>query len=145
MGDATGLRQAQTILAVRTPGRGLHDISRQVNDWCAGTGILTGLLTVFIRHTSAALTIQENADPDVLHDLEGFMTRLVPDDTALYRHVAEGADDMPAHIRGALTATSLSVPVAGGAPLFGTWQGLYLWEHRTRAHRRQVALHMIGE
>ncbi len=139
------MRQAQTLMPVQTPGRGLHDITRQVADWCADTGIGTGLLTIFIRHTSASLTIQENADPDVLHDLEHFMFRLVADDTALYRHISEGADDMPAHIRSALTATSLSVPVSGGHPLFGTWQGLYLWEHRTRAHRREVALHLIGE
>lgn len=139
------MQQAQTILVIQTPGRGLHDITSKVTGWCAGTGIVTGLLTVFIRHTSASLTIQENADPDVLHDLEWFMTRLVPDDTSLYRHIAEGRDDMPAHIRSALTATSLCVPVAGGVTLFGTWQGLYLWEHRTRAHRREVVLHLIGE
>ncbi|MDF1722786.1 MAG: secondary thiamine-phosphate synthase enzyme YjbQ [Minwuia sp.] len=139
------MRQAQTTLTIATPGRGLHDITRQVADWCTGTGLQVGLLTIFIRHTSASLTIQENADPDVLHDLETFMARLVSDDTSLYRHTAEGADDMPAHIRSALTATSIAVPVALGLPLFGTWQGLYLWEHRTRAHRRQVILHMIGE
>lgn len=139
------MQQVQTTLVVATPGRGLHDITARVSGWCVDSGMRTGLLTVFIRHTSASLTIQENADPDVLHDLERFMARLVADDTSLYRHIAEGRDDMPAHIRSALTATSLSVPVADGTPLFGTWQGLYLWEHRTRAHRRDVVLHLIGE
>lgn len=139
------MRQDQHELAVDTRGRGLVDITVPVADWCRGTGIGTGLLTLFIRHTSASLTIQENADPDVLHDLNRFLDRLVRDDTSLYRHVSEGADDMPAHIRSALTATSLTVPVGSGKPLLGTWQGLYLWEHRTRPHRRRIVLHLMGE
>jgi len=139
------MRQAQTELAVETGGRGLQEITRPVVDWCRQTGIGTGLLTVFIRHTSASLTIQENADPDVLHDLNRFLDRLVADDVSLYRHVAEGADDMPAHIRSALTATSLTIPVADCLPLFGTWQGLYVWEHRTRPQRRRVVLQLIGD
>jgi len=139
------MRQARTELTVETKGRGLQEITRTVTDWCRQTGIAEGLLTVFIRHTSASLTIQENADRDVLHDLNRFLDRLVPDDLSLYRHVSEGADDMPAHIRSALTATSLNVPVADGRPLFGTWQGLYVWEHRTHPHRRRVVLHLIGE
>jgi len=139
------MRQARTELTFETQGRGLQEITRIVTDWCRETGIAEGLLTVFIRHTSASLTIQENADQDVLLDLNRFLDRLVPDDTSLYRHVSEGADDMPAHIRSALTATSLNIPVADGRPLFGTWQGLYVWEHRTHPHRRRVVLHLIGE
>ena len=139
------MRQARTELTFGTQGRGLQEITRIVADWCRETGIAEGMLTVFIRHTSASLTIQENADQDVLLDLNRFLDRLVPDDTSLYRHVSEGADDMPAHIRSALTATSLNIPVADGRPLFGTWQGLYVWEHRTHPHRRRVVLHLIGE
>ena len=104
-----------------------------------------GLLTIFIQHTSASLTIQENADPDVLSDLDDFFSRLVPDDVRLYRHTAEGADDMPSHIRSALTQTQLGIPVERGRLALGTWQGLYLFEHRTRPHRRHVVLHLLGE
>jgi secondary thiamine-phosphate synthase enzyme len=105
----------------------------------------TGLLTLFVRHTSASLLVQENADPDVRADLDRFLARLVPDGDALYRHRDEGPDDMPAHVRSALTAVQLSVPVAEGRLVLGTWQGLYLWEHRLRPHRREVALHLVGE
>ena len=134
-----------THLTIQTPGQGLHEITAEVSRVVAAAGVVEGLCTVFIRHTSASLTIQENADQDVLLDLNRFLDRLVPDDTSLYRHVSEGADDMPAHIRSALTATSLNIPVADGRPLFGTWQGLYVWEHRTHPHRRRVVLHLIGE
>lgn len=139
------MRQELGELSIDTDGRGLRDITRPAADWCRRTAIADGLLTLHIRHTSASLLIQENADPDVLRDLEDFFARLVADDPALYRHTAEGPDDMPAHIRGALTMTSLSVPMAGGALQLGTWQGIYLFEHRTRPHRRRIALHLIGE
>ncbi|MDX1485900.1 MAG: secondary thiamine-phosphate synthase enzyme YjbQ [Alphaproteobacteria bacterium] len=135
--------QAETEITIKTQGRGLYDITREVTDWVAGRAGGTGLLTVFLRHTSASLLIQENADADVMRDLETFFARLVPDDPALYRHVTEGADDMPAHIRAALTQTHLAIPVSGGTPVLGTWQGIYLYEHRTRPHARTIALHLI--
>ena len=138
------LRQATTTLAIDTPGRGLHEITRDVADWVARSGIGDGLLTLFIRHTSASLLIQENADPDVRGDLDRFFGRLVPDGDALFRHRDEGPDDMPAHVRAALTAVQLSIPVAGGRLVLGTWQGIYLWEHRQRAHRREVVLQVMG-
>jgi len=136
---------AQTEIEVRTTGRGLIDVTGEVAGWVAEQGVGTGLLTLFLRHTSASLLIQENADPDVLLDLENFFARLVPDDPALYRHATEGADDMPAHIRAALTQTQLSIPLKAGAPVLGTWQGIYLYEHRTAPHRRRIVLHLIGE
>jgi secondary thiamine-phosphate synthase enzyme len=111
----------------------------------AGTHISDGLLTLFVRHTSASLLIQENADPDVRADLDRFFARLVPDGDTLFRHRDEGPDDMPAHVRAALTSVQLSVPVSRGRPVLGTWQGVYLWEHRLRPHRREVALHLLGE
>jgi secondary thiamine-phosphate synthase enzyme len=132
-------------IAVQTHGPGLYDVTDDARRFVRASAIAEGLLTCFIQHTSASLLIQENADPDVLADLERFMQRLVSRDTKLYRHTTEGSDDMPAHIRSALTATSLSLPVRGGAPLLGTWQGLYLFEHRDRAHRRTIAMHVIGE
>ncbi len=138
------LRQAQTVLAVRTPGRGFVEITGEVEAFVRRTGMATGLLTVFVRHTSASLLIQENADPDVRRDLETFLAKLAPDDPRLYVHTAEGPDDMPAHIRSAVTQTSLSIPVAVGRTVLGTWQGVYLLEHRTAAHRREVVLHLIG-
>jgi secondary thiamine-phosphate synthase enzyme len=107
--------------------------------------VRAGLLTIFVQHTSASLTIQENADPDVVHDLNTFFDRLVPEDSRLYRHTVEGPDDMPAHIRAALTLTQLSIPVEGGRMALGTWQGVYLFEHRAAPHRRSVLLHLIGE
>jgi secondary thiamine-phosphate synthase enzyme len=109
------------------------------------TGLRTGLLTVFIQHTSASLTIQENADPDVIADLNDHLTRLIPEDNKLYRHTIEGPDDMPAHIRTALTGTQLSIPVINGHPALGTWQGIYVFEHRKAHHRRSVVLHLLGE
>jgi secondary thiamine-phosphate synthase enzyme len=139
------MKQVRHELTAMTDGKGLYDLSGQVGRWLHGQDIADGLLTVFVRHTSASLVIQENADPDVLADLNDFFARLVADDRALYRHIAEGSDDMPAHIRSALTQTSLSIPVVGGALALGTWQGIYLFEHRTRPHHRKVLLHLFGD
>jgi secondary thiamine-phosphate synthase enzyme len=139
------LRQFTTSLTFETRGRGLLEITRPVAQWVAEAGLATGLLTVFVRHTSASLLIQENADADVRGDLDRFLARLVPDGDALFQHRDEGADDMPAHVRAALTAVQLSIPLSAGRLAFGTWQGLYLWEHRLRPHRREVVLHMLGE
>ncbi len=136
---------AQTELSVETPGQGLIEITSEVDDWVGRQRVGTGLLTVFCRHTSASLTIQENADPDVQRDLESFFKRLVAEDPLLYRHTAEGADDMPAHIRAALTDVSLNIPVSAARLVLGTWQGIYLFEHRHRPHRRRLALHLAGE
>ena len=138
------MRQHIATLAIRTPGQGLTDITGRVADVVAEAGIGDGLLTLFIQHSSASLTIQENADPDVLADLNDFFRRVVPEDSRLYRHSMEGPDDMPAHIRAALTATTLSVPVLGGRLALGTWQGIYVFEHRSRAHDRRVVLHLAG-
>ena len=139
------MKQSVREIGVETRGKGLYEITRPVLEWVAGLEIETGMLTVYIRHTSASLTIQENADPDVLHDLETFFARLVPENDPRYRHTMEGPDDMPAHIRSALTQTHLAVPVLDGAPALGTWQGIFLFEHRTRPHRRTVVLHALGE
>jgi len=138
------LRQFSTTLGFDTRGRGLIEITRAVVDWVAGSEMESGLLTLFVRHTSASLVVQENADPDVRGDLERFLARLVPDGDSLFRHRDEGADDMPAHVRAALTAVQLSIPLSGGRLALGTWQGIYLWEHRIRPHRREVALHLMG-
>lgn len=138
------MKQAIETLRVRTPGQGLHEITAQVERWVATQGIATGLLTLFLQHTSASLVIQENADPDVIHDLNAHFGRLAPEDPRLYRHTLEGPDDMPAHIRTALTAVNLSIPVQGGAPALGTWQGIYVFEHRARPHTRSVVLHLLG-
>jgi secondary thiamine-phosphate synthase enzyme len=132
-------------LQVGTKGKGLYEITGEIARWLEGTGVRDGLLTVFVQHTSASLTIQENADPDVRHDLETFFTRLVAEDSRLYRHTIEGPDDMPAHIRAALTLTQLSIPVERGRMLLGTWQGVYLFEHRAAPHRRTVVLQVMGE
>lgn len=139
------MRQAQTLLEITSDGPGLYEFTAQVTGWCADQDIAEGLLTVYIAHTSASLTIQENADPDVLHDIEVFFRQLVSRDPGLYRHGAEGPDDMPAHIRSLLTSTNLSIPVADGRPVLGTWQGIYLYEHRDRPHRRCIHLHLSGE
>ena len=139
------MRQFTHHLQVATRGKGLYDITAGVAQWVAAQSIQTGLLTVFIQHTSASLTIQENADPDVVFDLNRFFERLVPEDNRLYRHTIEGPDDMPAHIRAALTLTQLSIPVAEGRLALGTWQGIYVFEHRAAHHRRSVALHLLGE
>jgi len=139
------MRQTQQTITVRTPGQGLHEVTGEIGRWVAGQGIEEGLLTVFCQHTSASLTIQENADPDVRADLESFFKRLVDEDPAPYRHTVEGPDDMPAHIRAALTAVSLSVPVTAGRLALGTWQGIYLFEHRRGGHQRRLALHLAGD
>lgn len=138
------MRQASGSSRVRTPGRGLIEITGEVAAWAAAQGMREGLLTLFVRHTSASLLIQENADPDVRRDLDAFFARLAPDDPRLYAHRSEGPDDMPAHIRAALTQTSLSIPLRGGRLALGTWQGVYLWEHRAAPHEREILLHLLG-
>ena len=139
------MRQAIERLGFHTRGRGPHDITAELSTWAAAQGMEAGLLTVFLQHTSASLTIQENADPDVLRDLDDFLARLAPEDPALYRHASEGPDDMPAHIRAMLTQTQLAIPLEGGRLALGTWQGVYLLEHRARPHERFVMLHLAGE
>jgi secondary thiamine-phosphate synthase enzyme len=139
------LRQFFHELTIATHGRGLYEFTHEVESWLAQNNFIDGLLTLHVQHTSASLLIQENADPDVRRDLEAFFLRLVPDGDPLFRHTAEGDDDMPAHIRTALTAVNLSLPVRAGRPVLGTWQGIYLWEHRTQGHARRVVLHFIGE
>jgi secondary thiamine-phosphate synthase enzyme len=138
------MRQDIHELTINTPGPGLHEFTAAVLDWVEQTGIETGLLTVFVRHTSASLVIQENAAPAARRDLERYFARIAPESRD-YEHDDEGPDDMPAHLRSALTATSLSIPVSAGRPVLGTWQGIYLFEHRCAPHRRTVALHLIGE
>jgi secondary thiamine-phosphate synthase enzyme len=138
------MRQAQHTIAVETRGKGLIDITREVSGWLAGQGISTGLLTLYCRHTSASLLIQENADPDVQKDLKNFFEDIAPE-SRNYIHDTEGPDDMPAHIRTALTHTSLSIPVTKSALVLGTWQGIYLFEHRSSPHRREIVLHLVGE
>ena len=137
--------QAFHTFTLATRGRGFYDFTREVTAWIRQGGFKDGLLTLHVQHTSASLLIQENADPEVRRDLERFFARLVPDGDPLFRHTAEGDDDMPAHVRTALTAVNLSLPVSGGRMALGTWQGIYLWEHRTVPHSRQVAAHFIGE
>ncbi len=139
------MRQFTHTVQISTQGKGLYDFTRAIESWLTGCGVSTGLLTAFVQHTSASLTVQENADPDVVRDLSDFFSRIAPEDNRLYRHTVEGPDDMPAHIRAALTLTQLSIPVVGGGLALGTWQGVYLFEHRSRPHRRSVALHVIGE
>jgi secondary thiamine-phosphate synthase enzyme len=138
------MKQALHHLTVATAGKGFTDVTRDLSDWIAAQAITNGLLTVWCRHTSASLLVQENADPDVRADLEDFFRRIVPEGD-LYRHQDEGPDDMPAHIRAALTQTQLSVPVESGRLALGTWQAIYLFEHRARPHRRELVLHLIGE
>ena len=139
------MRQAVHHLTVATAGPGLYDVTDRLAAWVGGSAIRDGLLTVFIQHTSASLTIQENADPDVLRDLTDFFRRLVPEDPQRYRHVTEGPDDMPGHIRAALTATQLAVPVEAGRLALGTWQAVYVFEHRAGRFQRRLALHLLGE
>ncbi|HWL82656.1 MAG TPA: secondary thiamine-phosphate synthase enzyme YjbQ [Roseomonas sp.] len=140
------MRQAQHRLTVATRGRGLVEVTEKVCRWVAGQGIRTGLLVIWCRHTSASLLVQENASPEVRDDLEDFLRRLVPDGGAgRYRHEEEGPDDMPAHIRAALTQTQLSIPVDACRPVLGTWQGIFLYEHRLRPHHRELVLHLMGE
>jgi secondary thiamine-phosphate synthase enzyme len=139
------MRQATHRIQVRTRGKGLYEISAEVDAWVRGARIRTGLLTLFIQHTSASLTIQENADHDVVLDLNDAFGRLAPEDNRLYRHTVEGTDDMPAHIRTALSGVQLSIPVVDGHPVLGTWQGIYVFEHRAAPHTRSVVLHLFGE
>jgi secondary thiamine-phosphate synthase enzyme len=139
------LRQAVHEIRIRTKGRGFYEITDEAGAWISQEKFETGLLTVHVRHTSASLLIQENADPDVRRDLESFFSRLVPDGDRLFVHTAEGDDDMPAHVRSALTAVSLSIPITKGRLALGTWQGLYLWEHRHAPHQRAITLHCVGE
>ena len=139
------MRQAMDTLTIQTRGQGLVEITRQVADWVGRQKAQSGLLTLFCRHTSASLLIQENAAPEVLADLEAFFARLAPEDLARYRHNDEGPDDMPSHIRAALTSVSLQIPVLEGRLGLGTWQGIYLFEHRRAPHAREVALHLIGK
>jgi secondary thiamine-phosphate synthase enzyme len=139
------VRQALRTIEVGTRGRGFTEITAALCRFVAGEAIATGLLTVWCRHTSASLLVQENADPDVRADLEAFFAHLAPEAPGRYVHDAEGPDDMPAHLRAALTQTQLSIPVDGGRPVLGTWQGVYVWEHRTVPHRRAVVLHVMGE
>jgi secondary thiamine-phosphate synthase enzyme len=129
-------------LSVATRGPGLYEVTRELESLVRESGVAEGLCTVFVRHTSASLVIQENADPDVRRDLEAFLARLVPEGDPLYRHVTEGPDDMPAHVRAALTATSLSIPIARNRLALGTWQGVYLWEHRRRGSERELSVHI---
>jgi secondary thiamine-phosphate synthase enzyme len=131
-------------LEIRTRGKRFYPFTGEVGSWVSSTGVETGLLTVFVQHTSASLVIQENADPDVVLDLADFFERLVPENDPRYRHTMEGSDDMPSHIRAALTQTHLSIPVMGGRMALGIWQGIYLFEHRSVAQRRSVVLHLAG-
>ena len=138
------MKQAQHTLTIETQGQGLYEFTDRINRWVSAQDVDSGLLTVFCAHTSASLTIQENADGDVQHDLETFFSKLVREDPALYRHTMEGPDDMPAHIKSALSDVSLSIPVKDGRPTLGTWQGVYLFEHRRRSHSRNVVLQLMG-
>jgi secondary thiamine-phosphate synthase enzyme len=139
------MRQQNTRITLDTGGKGLYAFTDQVVRWVAGTGIRDGLLTLFVQHTSASLLIQENYDPDAQGDMERFFSRLVPENDPIYQHVLEGPDDMPAHVRAALTQTHLSIPVQGGAMALGTWQGIYLFEHRREPQRRRIIVHLFGE
>jgi secondary thiamine-phosphate synthase enzyme len=139
------MKQSQGELRVATRAKGLYEITRDVRKWSGSQQIQSGLLTVFIQHTSASLLIQENADPDVRRDLSEFFERLVPENTPWFRHTTEGPDDMPAHIRAALTTSQLSIPVRDGQLALGTWQGIYVFEHRADPQIRHILMHMIGE
>ena len=139
------MKQLTHQFQISTRGKGLYDFTREIVAWLSPQHPQTGLLTVFCRHTSASLVIQENADPGVVADLNDFFARLVPEDTRLYRHTAEGPDDMTSHIRSALTATQLAIPIHQGSLALGTWQGVYLFEHRERPHKRSVVLHLLTD
>ena len=139
------MKQATHQIHIQTRGKGLYDFTAQIESWLREHPVQTGLLTVFCQHTSASLVIQENADPDVVADLADFFNRLVPEDTRLYRHTAEGPDDMTSHIRSALTQTQLSIPIHKGRLALGTWQGIYLFEHRERPHTRSVIVHLLSD
>jgi secondary thiamine-phosphate synthase enzyme len=139
------LRQAFHEIRIPTRGRGLYEFTSAVEEWISENRFQDGLVTLHIRHTSASMLIQENADPDVRRDLESFFARLVPDGDRLFVHTIEGDDDMPAHVRSALTAVDLSIPMRQGRMTLGTWQGIYLWEHRCSSHSRAVTVHFVGE
>ena len=138
------MQQEHREFGVRTRGKGLYELTDEIAGWVRQSTIREGLLTLHVRHTSASLLIQENADPQVQADLESYMSRLVPDGDPLFRHTSEGPDDMPAHVRSALTSTTLSIPVVDGGPALGTWQGIYLYEHRVASHHRRIAAHLQG-
>ena len=139
------MQQVSDFLTLHPLRRGLTEVTGEIVAWLAAQPLREGLLTLFLRHTSASLVIQENADADVQRDLEAFLDKLVPEDPALYRHRSEGPDDMPAHIKAALTQSHLSLPVSQGRMLLGTWQGIYLWEHRRKPRPRELVLHLVGE
>ena len=139
------MKQYQKTFSIKTAGKSLHKITTHLGKVVTESQVNTGLCTLFVRHTSASLIIQENADPDVLQDLENFFAKLVPEDSMAYLHSAEGSDDMPAHIRSALTNTSQQIPISQGSLVLGTWQGVYLWEHRQRSHHRDIVVHISGE
>ena len=139
------MRQQSTILTTATPGPGLLEITDRIIDWVEDSGIQHGLLTLFCQHTSASLLIQENAVREVRDDLQAWFERAAPEDASLYAHDDEGSDDMPAHIRSALTSVQLTIPIINGRPALGTWQGIYVFEHRRRPHSRSIALHVIGD
>ena len=139
------LRQSLSELTLATRGRGFYEFTDEVAELVTKSGLQTGLASLHLQHTSASLLIQENADPEVRRDFERFFARLAPDGDPLFRHTAEGDDDMPAHIRTALTTVNLGIPFAAGRLTLGTWQGIYLWEHRTAPHRRRVTVHLLGE
>jgi len=138
------VQQEHREFGVRTRGKGLYELTDEIAGWVRQSTIREGLLTLHVRHTSASLLIQENADPQVQADLESYMSRLVPDGDPIFRHTSEGPDDMPAHVRSALTSTTLSIPVVDGGPALGTWQGIYLYEHRIASHHRRIAAHLLG-
>jgi secondary thiamine-phosphate synthase enzyme len=139
------LRQQTQEIGIPTQGRGLYEFTDEVADLIRKSKLLNGLATLHVRHTSASLLIQENADPEVRRDLERFFKRLVPDGDKIFEHTAEGEDDMPAHVRTALTSVNLSIPIVQGELALGTWQGIYLWEHRKHPHRRLIVIHLLGE
>ena len=139
------MKQHVTEIVVNSRGPEMIEFTDRVAAWVRATQVATGLLTLHVKHTSASLLIQENADPEVRRDFERFLRRIVPEGDPLFRHTSEGPDDMPAHVRAALTATTLSIPIVGGALALGTWQGIYLYEHRRHPHTRRVAAHLIGE
>src|SRR6266481_6986708 len=139
------LRQSSREFRITTRGRGFYEFTEEIQDWVKQSGFKSGLLILHLRHTSASLLIQENADPDVRRDLDQFFSRLVPDGDPIFIHTAEGEDDMPAHIRTALTAVNLSIPISNARLTLGTWQGIYVWEHRAHPHSRRIAAHIIGE
>ena len=139
------MQQFSYKISVKTNGRRLYDITPQVLAWAKNSGLKMGLLTLYVQHTSASILINENYDSDVLVDLESFFARLVPDGDRLFIHTSEGPDDMPAHIRSALTQTSISIPFVDGKVALGTWQGIFLYEHRLASHSRNVLLHLIAE